>query len=159
MTDLVTAVPGSQRITGPGWSLRAERVEQLDDGWRALIGIRRGLKLLVTSTGEAEPLEVEAWTAEPGQPDGVAVITAGEGGLHVAPVPLCGCGDRGCGNLGVQLYKHMPGAELPALVGLLRELPWTTTVPIRSNVLQGDDLAAMDEPGTRQHPGSAWYSY
>jgi len=41
------------RIVGPGWSLRAERVELLDgNGWRALIGIRRGLKLMVAKTDE-----------------------------------------------------------------------------------------------------------
>jgi hypothetical protein len=160
MTDLVTAVPDSQRIVGPGWILWAERVELLDgDGWHALIGIRRRLKLLVTKTDETEQLQVEAWTAEPGQSDGVAVVEAGNDLLQVAPVPLCNCGDRRCGNLGVQLDKYLPGGELPALVDLLRELPWAAIVPTRLNVLRGNDLAAMDGPGTDQHPSGTWYVY
>jgi hypothetical protein len=123
MTDLVTAIPGEKRIVGPGWSLRAERVDVLDGNmWRALIGIRRGLKLLVARADETELLQVEAWTAEPGQSDGVAVVEAGDGRLQLARVPLCGCGDRGCGNVGVQLGKYLPGGELPALIDLLREL-------------------------------------
>ena len=160
MTDLVTAVPGQRRIVGPGWSLRAERVELLDGkGWRALVGIRRGLKLLVARTDEPELLQVEAWTAEPGQSDGVAVVEARDGRLQVARVPLCGCGVRGCGNVGVQLFKYLPGGELPALVDLLRELSWTGVVPARSNVLRGSDLAGIDGPGPLQRPSGAWYAY
>ena len=160
MTDLVTAVPGQKRIVGPGWSLRAERVESLDgNGWRALIGIRHGLKLLVARTDEPELLQVEAWTAEPGQSDGVAVVEARDDGLQVARIPLCECGDRGCGSVGVQLSKYLPSGELPALVDLLRELSWTGVVPIRSNVLRGNDLAAIDGPGTAQRPSGAWYAH
>jgi len=160
MTDLVTAIPGRKRIVGPGWSLRAERVDVLDGNtWRALIGIRRGLKLLVAQADETGLLQVEAWTAEPGQSDGVAVVEAGDGRLQLARVPLCGCGDRGCGNVGVQLYKYVPGGELPALVDLLRGLSWTGVVPTRSDVLRGADLAAIDGPGTPQRPGGAWYAY
>jgi hypothetical protein len=67
MTDPVTAYPGELRIAGEGWSLRAESVEVLDTGaWRALIGVRRGLKLLVTGTGLGQEVEVEAWAGEPG---------------------------------------------------------------------------------------------
>jgi hypothetical protein len=51
------------------------------------------------------------------------VIDAGNDHLQLARVPLCGCGDRGCGNVGVQLCKQLAGDELPALVDLLRELP------------------------------------
>jgi hypothetical protein len=160
MTDLVTAVPGKMRIVGPGWSLRAERVELLDgNGWRAVIAIRRGLKLLVVKTDETELLQAEAWTAEPGQSDGVAVVEAGDDRLRVAWIPLCDCGDRGCGNVGVQLCKYLPGTELPALVDLLRELSWTEVVPTRSNVLRDNDLAAIDGPNTRQRPNGAWYAY
>jgi hypothetical protein len=64
--------------------------ELLDgDGWRAVIGIRRGLKLLVATTDETDLLQVEAWTAEPGQSAGVAVVEARGGRLQVARVPLC----------------------------------------------------------------------
>jgi hypothetical protein len=160
MTDLVTAIPGTKRIVGPGWSLRAERVDVLDgNSWRALIGIRRGLKLLVAKADETELLQVEAWTAEPGQSDGVAVVEAGDGRLQLARVPLCGCGDRGCGHVGVQLCKYLPGGELPALVDLLRDLSWTGVVPTPSDVLRGNDLAAMDGPRALQPPSGAWYAY
>lgn len=160
MTDLVTAVPRQKRIVGPGWSLRAEWIELLDEnGWRAVIGIRRRLKLLVAKTDETDLLQVEAWTAEPGQSAGVAVVEARDGRLQVARVPLCECGDRGCGHVGVQLSKYLPVGDLPALVDLLRELSWTGVVPTRSNVLRGNDLAAIDGTGTVQRPSGAWYAY
>ena len=54
MAGAVTADPGSQQLAGQRWSLRAERVEVLNgNGWGALVGVRRGLKLLVTSSGQA----------------------------------------------------------------------------------------------------------
>jgi hypothetical protein len=144
MTEAVIPVPGKRRLVGAGWSLRAEHIEMLDaDGWRALIGIRGGLKLLVTGTGRAEELEVEAWSGKPGASDGVAVIGEGDDDMQVARVPLCGCGDRGCGNVGIQLHKWLAGTELRALVDLLRELPWTEVIPTTSNVLQGNGLAAI----------------
>lgn len=160
MTDVVTAVPGERMLVGQGWSLCAEGVEMLGAyGWRALIGVRRHLKLLVTGTGQAEQLQVEAWTGEPDQSDGVAVIDAGDDLLQVARVPLCSCGDRRCGNVGVQLHKHVAGSELPALADLLRDLPWARTVPTQSNVLRGNGLAAIDRQGTDPAwPGSYLYS-
>ena len=64
MTDTVTAFPDERRIAGEGWSLRAERVEVLGGGaWRALIGVRRHLKLLVSGTELGHEVEVEAWAA------------------------------------------------------------------------------------------------
>lgn len=157
MTGMVTADPGLRRLAGDGWSLRAEGVELLGaDGWRAVIGVRRGLKLLVTGTGQPE-LRVAAWTAEPGEPAGVAVIDAGDGVLQLARVPLCECGDRGCGNAGVQLDKQLAGNALPALVDLLRELPWARVAATRSNVPRGSGLAAIDQPWIDQAPGG-WYA-
>ena len=50
----------------------------------------------------------------------------------------------GCGNVGVQLAKWLPGDELPALVELLRHLSWTDTTPTVSNVLHGNGLAAIE---------------
>jgi hypothetical protein len=114
-----------------------------DDGWSAVLGVRRGLKLLVTGEdGRPDPL-VEAWAGEPGDAsDGVAVVELA-GRLAVARVPLCSCGDRGCGNAGIQLCKQVAADDLPELVVVLRALPWTDVVPIRSNVLRGDELAAL----------------
>lgn len=146
MADTVTAFPAERRIAGESWSLRAERVEVLSGGaWRALIGVRRDLKLLVCGTNLGCDVEVAAWAGEPEESDGVAVIDAGDGVSQVARVPLCGCGDRGCGNAGVQFSKCLAAGELPALVGLLRKFPWSETIPDYSNVLRGDALAAITE--------------
>ena len=149
VADTVTAAPDRRRLVGDGWSLRADRLELLDGGdWRALIGVRRGLTLLVTWSDQAEELDVEAWAGEPERTDGVAVIDTGSGDLRLARVPLCSCGDRGCGNVGIQFGKWLPAGKLPALIELLRELPWSSTIPTRSNVLEGNGLAALEHPNT-----------
>jgi hypothetical protein len=149
VAETVTAVAGKRRLVGDDWSLRVDRLELLDSGdWRALIGVRPCLTLLVTGSDQAKELYVEAWTGEPGRTDGVALIDTGSGDLRLARVPLCSCGDRGCGNVGIQFAKWLPGGRLPALVELLRELPWSSTIPTRSNVLEGDGLAAMEHPNT-----------
>jgi hypothetical protein len=145
MADSVVAVPGKLQLMGEGWSLPAERVEMLDgDGWRALVGVRRALKLLVSRSDQSGELDVEAWVGEPEETDGVAVIDTGGGDIRLARIPLCSCGVRGCGNAGVQLAKWLQGDELPALVELLRYLSWTDTTPTTSNVLQGNGMAALE---------------
>lgn len=147
VAEAVIAVLGERQLMGEGWSLRAERVEMLNgNDWRALIGIRRGLKLLVSPGDQAGELDVEAWAGEPEETDGVAVVDTGDGGIWLARIPLCSCGACGCGNAGIQLAKWLPGNELPALVELLRALPWTDTTPTTSNVLQGNGLAAIEGP-------------
>ncbi len=160
MAETVTAVPGKRRIEGGGWSLRADRLELLNGkDWRALIGVRRGLNLLVTWSDQSGELDVAAWAGEPERSDGVAVIDTGSGGVRLARVPLCSCGDRGCGNLGIQFAKSLPGGKLPALVELFRELPWTGTIPARSNVLEGPGLAAIEGPNTGDDTGAGSYLY
>jgi hypothetical protein len=145
VADAVIPVPGERQLVGEGWSLRAERVEMLKGNhWRALIGIGCGFKLLVGPGDEAGELDVEAWAGEPEETDGVAVIDTADGGIWLARIPLCSCEERSCGNAGIQLAKCLPGNELPALVELLRALPWTDTTPTISNVLRGDGLAAME---------------
>jgi hypothetical protein len=114
------------------------------DGWLAVLGIRRGLKLQVCGYDGQPVVLVEAWAGEPGDAtDGVAVVRLAGSGLALARVPLCGCGERGCGNAGVQLCKALPGQDLPELAGLLRALPWTPAVPAHEDVLRGDSLAAL----------------
>jgi hypothetical protein len=158
MTATVIAFPDQRRIVGEDWSLRADRVEVFGGGeWRALIGVRRGLKLLVSGTGLGHDVEVEAWAGEPEQSDGVAVIDAGEGDPRVARVPLCECGDRGCGNAGVQFGKWLPGGELPSLIGLLRTFPWSETIPTHHNLLRGGGLAAITAPDNDAPPGAKPY--
>jgi hypothetical protein len=151
--QLVRADVGASELVGGDWRLalerpieRARRVDSWDrdDGWLAVLGIRRELKLQVSGHDGQPEAVVEAWAGEPGEStDGVAVIRLADGGLAVARVPLCGCGVRGCGNAGVQLSKTLPGSDLPALAGLLRALPWTQTAPTREGVLRGDGLAAL----------------
>ena len=143
VAELVTAVVGSRTLAGPDWQLvlehpieRADRLRASDpdDGWSAVLGIRRGLKLLVTGHGQMPDLLVEAWAGQPGESsDGVAVVDLAADGLAVARVPLCNCGDRGCGNAGIQLRQQLPAGSLPALVALLRTLPWSDVVPTRLN--------------------------
>jgi hypothetical protein len=160
VAETVTAVLGKQRIEGNGWSLRADRLELLDgNDWRALIGVRRGLNLLVTWSDQSRELEVEAWAGEPGTTDGVAVIDVGTGDLQLARVPLCSCGDRGCGNTGIQFAKWLSGEELPALVDLFRDLPWTHTIPTLANVLEGADLAAIEHAPAGDDVGPGAYLY
>jgi hypothetical protein len=133
----ITAVPAKRQIVGETWSLRAERVESLPgQEWQALIGVRRDLKLLVIWSEDAEEIEIEAWAGEPGETDGVALIDEGGGDLRLARIPLCSCGVRECGNIGIQLSTWLPAGRLPGLVDLLRDLPWTGTVPGRPNTTQ-----------------------
>lgn len=160
MAEVVTPVPGTQQLVGEGWSLSAERIEMLQgNDWRAVVGVRRGLKLLVTWRHQSQELDVEAWAGEPEQTDGVAAIEMGDGGIRLATIPLCSCGERGCGNAGIQLSKWLPGEELPALIGLLRELPWTKTIPTASNVLRGNSLAAIEAPDTDPFTNAGSYLY
>jgi len=151
----VRADVGSSELVGPDWRLAVERpierprpavASDRDDGWLAVLGIRRELKLRVSGRDGQPDVLVEAWAGEPGDDtDGVAVVGSARGGLALARVPLCECGDRGCGNTGVQLRKVLPGRDLPGLAGLLRALPWTPAAPARGDVLWSD---AGQEPGT-----------
>ena len=100
---------------------------------------------------------MEAWAGEPEDSDGVAVIEAADGSPRVARVPLCGCGDRGCGNAGVQFGRLVAGSELPALAGLLRQFPWSETLPTSSNVLRDDGLAALSVPDNEPPAGGRRY--
>jgi hypothetical protein len=69
VADSVIVVPGERQLMGEGWSLRAERVEMLTgNDWRALIGIRRGLKLLVSPGDQAGELDVERGPVSPRRP-------------------------------------------------------------------------------------------
>jgi hypothetical protein len=160
VTDAVTALPGTQQIVGEGWSLHAERVEMLDGGdWRALIGVRRDLNLLLTwhAQNQDRNLEVEAWAGEPDASDGIAVIGGVDGNAQLARIPLCSCGEHACGNSGIQLSKSLTGGELPALAALLRELSWTDAIPTSASVLKGSDLAAIEDWDADSFTGPCFY--
>jgi hypothetical protein len=156
MAGLIRAVVGSRELEGPGWRLTVEqpvaRVEPLGafhaaDEWSAVLGVRRGLKLLVTGDDAQPGPLIEAWAGEPGNSsDGVAAVELAGSSLAIARIPLCSCGDRGCGNMGIQLCKQVPAGDVPELIAVLRALPWSDVVPTRSNVLRGDGLAALPVP-------------
>lgn len=159
MAEAVSAVLDEQRIKGDGWSLRADYLELINDtDWRAVVGVRNGLNLMVTWSERSADLDVEAWEGEPEETDGIAIIDIGDGDVRLARIPLCSCGVRGCGNSGLQFAKWLPGEKLPELVELFRELSWTDTAPSRSNVLRGDDLAAIDDSDVAVGPGAYLYA-
>jgi hypothetical protein len=58
----------------------------------------------------------------PRKTDGVAVIATKDGGQRLARVPLCSCGTRECGNIGIQFAGYGCRAASSPLVTLLREL-------------------------------------
>ena len=113
VAELITAVVGSRTLAGSDWQLAVERpierAERLspchpDDGWSAVLGIRRGLKLLVTGNGQMPDLLIEAWAGQPGDSsDGVAVVDLAADGLAVArvPLPLSALGPR-------QVLRNLP---------------------------------------------------
>jgi hypothetical protein len=148
----LTVDPGTGWLCGPGWELRARWIRGDPAGqWQALAGLQRGLTLLVAAAqagvfpvADPDSLWVEAWAGEPDDSDGVAVIGDGQDRpLQLARVPLCSCGDRGCGNANVQLAKEITAAELGPLLTLLRDLPWAEAAPDYDAVLRGDGLAAL----------------
>jgi hypothetical protein len=59
----------------------------------------------------------------------------------------------------IQFGKWLPGGELPALVELFRELPWTNMIPTHVNVLRGDDLAAIEDLNADVDMGPGAYLY
>jgi hypothetical protein len=142
MAEQVTADPGTRLLAGPGWQLRADWVVRSGGEWSALVSVRRGLKLLVTADNFG--LMAEAWTGDPEDSDGAAVVAMGDDAPRLAVVPLCGCGERGCGNAGTQFGRVLAACDLPVLVGMLRDLDWTTVAPTRLNVLRGPELIALE---------------
>ncbi len=116
------------RLNGPTWSLRAEMTQMTEYGWDALLGIRPGLKLLVQFF-EGDTW-IEAWVGTPEESDGVAVIGSSDTPEGIAPIALCSCGIRGCGNSGLQLAKELDPYDLPELLNSLRDLPWTSARPL-----------------------------
>jgi hypothetical protein len=73
------------------------------------------------------------------------LITAAVGSRKLAGA-MCSCGNCGCGNAGIQQRKQVVAGDLPALVALLRTLPWSDFVPTRQRLLSGDGLAALPVP-------------
>lgn len=57
-----------------------------------------------------------ALAGEPDASNGLAVMCDEASLRGVARIPLCGCGERGCGNAGVQLVTDLDVTALPALI-------------------------------------------
>jgi len=131
------------RVSVGPWTWPAHWIRGADDyGGRrghvvALLGIRRGLDLLVQGDEAGDHFWVELWTGDPASTDGAAVVVSKNGQAAIATVPLCGCGVRGCGNAGVQLATEISAENLPGLVRLLQELEMTVRLPTRANIWMG----------------------
>jgi len=106
--------------------------------WSALIGVRRNVHLLVEGDNRSEEVWIELWSREPERSDGLAVTVGDDDLLGIAPIPLCGCGDRGCGNVGLQLTALIAAENLAHLVELLRGLPDVAGPPKKGSTWDGD---------------------
>ncbi len=129
-----------KRITVDQWSARTTwlRSSSGDEGMpSALLGLRRNVHLFVQAEDEPESVWVELWAGEPEESDGLAVVVDGEGLQGLARIPLCGCGNRGCSNVGVQLAALILAANLPVLVDLLRALPDLAGPPRKGSTWNG----------------------
>lgn len=130
-----------RRVTIGAWTVRAAWVRRASDSghgnWSALVEIRRGVNLLVQGE-DRDQVSIELWAGEPDASDGLAVMCE-EGGslLGVARIPCCACGERGCGNVGIQLVTDLDASSLPKLVDALRELPDSSENPHRGRTWDG----------------------
>jgi hypothetical protein len=116
-------------IHSHGWKLSAHWVE--GSKRRALLHVRKDASLLVEEADTAGKVMVELWTGEPGSSDGIALLMEPDGPAAIAPVPLCACGDRGCGNTGIQFSGEIDAKDLGQLVQGLAALPWRHVDPTR----------------------------
>ena len=106
--------------------------------WSALLGLRRGVNVLITGDQHASAVWVELWAGEPEESDGLAVTTADDALQGVATIPLCACGDRGCGNVGLQLDTSVDALDLPVVVEILQATPDVPGPPCRGEVWHGE---------------------
>jgi len=141
VSGVVFDVP-RRRVTAGRWSVRAAWIrrsrpaENIDS---ALVAVRSGVHLLITVDNDrAETPWVELWANEPDASDGLAVVRQGDDLVGIAHIPMCGCGDRGCGNAGLQLATDVRASDLPNLVDLLRALPNVPGPPSRDATWRGD---------------------
>jgi hypothetical protein len=141
VSEVVFDIP-RRRVTAGRWSVRPVWIrhsgppENIDS---ALVAVRSGVHLLITVNNDrAGTPRVELWANEPDASDGLAVVGRGDGLLGIAHIPLCSCGDRGCGNAGLQLATDVPANDLPTLVDLLRSLPNVPGPPSHDATWHGD---------------------
>jgi hypothetical protein len=129
-----------RRVTVGSWSERASAITppgHVGARWIAVLELRRHVNLKVEADNGAEWVRAELWSGQPDDSDGLAIIVELDRPAGVAHIPLCACGDRGCGNAGVQLDVSLPAADLPQLVKLVRALPASSVTPERGNTWDG----------------------
>ena len=140
MTSLIFDVQ-RRRVTVGSWSERATVITppiEVGGPWTAVLELRRHVNLKVEAADGAERLQAELWSGRPTASDGLAIIMGHDTPAGVARIPLCTCGDRGCGNAGVQLDVSLLADDLPRLVDLVRGLPDSSATPERGHIWGGD---------------------
>lgn len=94
-----------------------------------MLELRRHVNLKVEADDGAGWVRAALWRGRPGDSDGLAIIVEDDRPAGVARIPLCGCGERACGNFRRQLDVSLPAADLPQLVDLVRGLPASSVTP------------------------------
>jgi hypothetical protein len=127
------------RISVGHWTRRVVWIRQGVDSHRsALVGLRRGVNLLVSETHDPLVAQVELWAGKPEVSDGLAVIVDGDCLAGVARIPLCECGERGCGNVHTQLACQVPAGSVGVLVNIIEGLPDLAVDPHKSDTWDGE---------------------
>jgi hypothetical protein len=119
--------------------------EEPDGAESALIGLAKGRTLFVSGRTGERSVSVELWSGERDLSDGLSVVTDGESLVGVTRIPLCGCGERGRGNSGVQLACDIDAARLGELVETLESLPVAPGPPSEERAWSG----RFDDAGPR----------
>jgi hypothetical protein len=101
---------------------------------------------MVVRTGPTtDRVHIALWAGAPEQSDGLAVSTVDGAPTAIYPIPLCGCGERACGNAGLQLANDVAAEALPTLVDLLRRLPTTSERPKPGSAWTGSPIPPSPE--------------
>lgn len=107
-----------------------------------MIAVRKGVNLFLRGFDRGISVDVELWAGEPDVSDGLAVVVENDDLAGVARIPLCTCGERGCGNAGVQLTMQLPAADVPRLVDVLSTLPDSAPLHDRQRYVWDGTFAA-----------------
>ena len=129
---------GSRTLQGPGWTVPV--VHFTDTGelpwgryFEATVQIRHKVFLSLQWDDPHSSIYVELFDGDADEPlsdmippdkHALAVLPDRRGAPRgIARVPLCSCGDRGCGNAGTQFAHAIPAESLPDVLAFVRELP------------------------------------
>lgn len=103
-----------------------------DEPPRVTLPVRPGLVAQITLHRDGTA-GIELWAGQPEETDGIAVLSDSGFPYAMAGIPLCGCGDRGCGNSPLQLNADPVSAEtLLGTLELVAELRWDDRPAIRA---------------------------